>query len=113
MNVAYLMDTVLRGIRVVSRGGVVRVDDGADTWLCWEREWDAMIERVRSGELQLPRGDEESEAEAYGRICHATRGPVLTAIGSSRGSDEERDALRSAALKAEIIESDHATVRGS
>ena len=93
---SYLYDIVLARIDVEAKGGVVRVSDGVDTWFAWEREWDAMIDRVRSGELRLS----DDPAAAYSQACHAVRGPVLSRIASNSGTPDEIRKLASAAVGA-------------
>jgi hypothetical protein len=98
-----LFGTALEGIDVEAAGGVVRVRDGHDTWLCREAEWDAMVERVRSGAVRLSGADEDGYCDDYSTICAAVRGPVLTLNGSDHGTLEERRELLRAAVEAELL----------
>ena len=99
-RVEYLYD-VLAGIDVETVDGVVRVRDGVDTWLCLESGWDAMVERVRDGEIirGMP-SDEQAHAEIYSAVCAAVRGAVLSVAGSNRGTPEEQRQLAIAAALA-------------
>ena len=99
-----MMDAALEGIGVEAAGGVVRVRDGHDTWLCWELEWDAMTERVLSGAVRLAGPDDEGRSDDYSTICNAVRGPVLSLNGGDRGSPEARAKLLSAAVAADLAE---------
>ena len=103
---AWLM-AALELINVTAAGEVVRVNDGEDVWLCYETEYDAMVDRVRDGVLKLgePRteDDEETHAGNYSAACGNVRGPVLSRIGGSRGTLEEQRALLAAALAAELV----------
>ena len=99
-----MMDAALEGIEVEVAGGVVRVRDGHDTWLCWEREWDAMAERVDEGAVRLSGPDDEGYSDDYSTICGAVRGPVLSLNGGDRGTPAERSRLLVAAVAADLAE---------
>lgn len=98
------LEAALDGVDVEAAGGVVRVRDGHDTWLCWEMEWDAMTERVLDGAVRLTGPDDEGRSDDYSTICTSVRGPVLSLNGGDRGTPEQRAELLRAAVAAELAE---------
>lgn len=103
-------EQAVQGLRIGRGNGVVRVSDGAYTWLCWEAAWD----RARHAlEFMAPVADElkgsrldtaEAGAQAYADLCGAVKGTLLETSGSGdRGTEDEQRALARAAQDADLL----------
>jgi hypothetical protein len=77
---------------VVQGKSVVMVDDGQDTWLADRAAYDVAKANL-AGLTPVSDDDGEGEALAYGQLCSAVAGPIVTLIGSPRGSAAERAEL--------------------
>ena len=94
-----LYEVAIKSLHIVRSAGIVRVRDGADTWLCRAAAWEAA--RVRCERFAA--GDDEGEA--YSRFCWAVRGDVASINGISRG---DYTMLVREAFDAELIDAEDA-----
>lgn len=81
-------------------GGVVRIDDGEDTWLCTQKGWCEARAQLRQ---QRPVGGDESWLEAYSDLIRAVPAPILSLRRSDRGSLEVRRELALKARDADLL----------
>jgi hypothetical protein len=105
-----------RGLRTVSSGDVIQIDDGCDRWLAWRddlalAETDPTDDRtLRQRAGVLSEDDEErleAEADAYQELCDAAS-VVLSSQGSSSGSRRDRALLLRAAVQQRLIDREDA-----
>jgi hypothetical protein len=80
-----LAQQVVEGLRIDVDRDVVRVNDGADCWLCSRTEWDAAIDRLSKLAAIEDCSDFDGSKLAYDRLCSEVGGPIASVIGSSNG----------------------------
>lgn len=81
-----LAGQAVAGLRIVRDGDIVRVDDGADRWLCRGEEWDAALDRLGGAPAIESEDQDEARSEAYTLLCREVAGPIASVIGTSRGN---------------------------
>lgn len=105
-GMATLAEQAVKGLDVREQGGVVRVRDGQDAWLCGRTAWADAIAKI-SG-LDADDAD-EGGAEAYSRLCRAVSAPVASINGTSLG--DIGDLVREA-YALDLIDADDAKAYG-
>lgn len=97
-----IAEHAVNGLDVAAANGIVRVRDGADTWLCRESRWDAAIATLTDDASD----DDEGGSDAYTALCAAVGGPIATVIGVCRGDwgSLVRDAVGAGLLDEEDAE---------
>lgn len=81
---------------VTADGGVVRVRDSQDTWLCREANWNLAREAL----VGMAAG---ADCDAYSVLCGLVRGPIVSRAGTDRGSAKARRELVRAAVAASLL----------
>lgn len=89
------------GLQVTKSSGVVRVRDGQDTWLARRRHYEAALARLAK---QPADESDEGGADAYSALCRTVAGPVVTLIGTPRGTDAQRRRLVRAAVDQGLLD---------
>jgi hypothetical protein len=104
-----MFDAATQGLDVVALGGVVRVRDGEDTWLCTQDGWQQVAEQLEARDQDA--GD-IGGGEAYSLLCRKVRS--VSAIASTNGSPRgHSQPLVEAAYAAGLIDRDDASAMGA
>lgn len=107
-----LHDQATEGLYILMDGGLVRVCDGQDTWICTVPVWDAAMAIM---DVRPAYSDSDDPAEngamAYGRLCEETaraaraqHSAILTVIGTPTGSARAQRELARRAIGLEMWE---------
>lgn len=107
-----MADVATDGLDVVAARGVVRVRDGQDTWLAQTAAYEAAVEVLAKRPVPADEDLDDAGMRAYSELCRlvSVASPVVSAIGSSRGTPEEQRGLVAVALGAELVDPDEAVV---
>lgn len=92
------------GLDITTDGGVVRVQDGNDTWLCTGKAWaEARTQLSVQAALEDDEDGPTGAMLAYAALCRAVDGPVLTCIGSDKGTEAARRELARKAAAVDLL----------
>lgn len=107
-----MADVATDGLDVVAAQGVIRVRDGQDTWLARTAAYEAAVEVLTKRPVPADEDLDDAGMRAYSELCRlvSVASPVVSAIGSSRGTPEEQRGLVAVALGAELVDPDEAVV---
>lgn len=87
-------------LSVTIDGGVVRVEEEHDTWLCLQKAWCEARAQLRR---QAPVGGDDAVQEARSDLREAVSAPILSLRRADRGSLEARRDLAARALEADLL----------
>ena len=93
-------DQATDSLSVTIDGGVVRVDEEHDTWLCTQKAWCEARAQLRQ---QRPVGGDDSVQEARADLREAVSAPILSLRKADRGSLGTRRDLAARAQDADLL----------